>query len=158
MPHNRHKGRPGRSAPSAAGPRRYEHAHHGTLVLGLGFLENSKPVDCDTGQFYVIALIPEFSQGRLKLGFATNVSERLSQHRTASPTAKLMKYWPSKKPWERAAMDALTWVECELVANEVFECSDVTALFQRGDKFFANMPAPAYRLPLSKESPLEQED
>ncbi len=38
MPRNRHKQRAGQSAPSAAGPRRYEHAHRCTLVLGLVIL------------------------------------------------------------------------------------------------------------------------
>lgn len=119
-----------------------------------GFLGNGQAVQTDKGFFYLIELVPELSKSRVKLGFADNVQERLGQHRTACPTARLIKHWPCRRTWEPAAIDALTRTECELVANEVFECSDTHSLVCRGDAFFANMPQTSYRVPLAKDSPL----
>lgn len=46
------------------------------------------------GYFYVIQLVPEALPNRVKIGFADNVEKRLAEHRTAAPTAKLLKAWP----------------------------------------------------------------
>ena len=43
------------------------------------------------GFFYLIQLIPEALPNRVKIGFADNVERRLNEHRTAAPTAKLLK-------------------------------------------------------------------
>ena len=39
----------------------------------------------DVGVFYLIQIIPELSPNRLKLGFAADVRQRLSEHRTSAP-------------------------------------------------------------------------
>ena len=94
---------------------------------------------------------------RLKLGFAESLEQRLSQHRTAAPTARLLRAWPCKRSWESTAMDALTRVDCRLILNEVFECAEPNALVERGNIFFGTLPQPDHRLPLAKTSPLHSE-
>jgi len=37
---------------------------------------------------------------RVKIGFADSVEKRLAEHRTAGPTAKLLKAWPCKRSWD----------------------------------------------------------
>lgn len=66
---------------------------------------------------------------------------RLATHRTISPTAKLLKTWPCRKSWERAAIDSLTAENCTLIGGEVYLCTDIGRLLQRGDTFFACMPS-----------------
>lgn len=118
-----------------------------------GFLESTKPVFTEVGMFYVIRLVPELDQRRLKLGFADDLPSRLGQHRTAAPTAAVVKSWPCKRAWEGTVMDCLTAVNCRLILNEVFECDDVDALIARGDKLFDLLPDPAAKAPLADASP-----
>jgi hypothetical protein len=114
-----------------------------------------KTIAADRGFFYVIQLIPDITPKRIKLGFAFSVPERLQQHRTAAPTAKIIKYWPCKKVWELTAMDCLTREGCRLIANEVFECDDLDSLISRGNKFFQILPTPEYQIQLDDASPLQ---
>ena len=46
------------------------------------------------GVFYLIQLEPEHDPGRFKIGFASNIDERLRSHRTAAPLCQLVKTWP----------------------------------------------------------------
>lgn len=119
-----------------------------------GFIGGGSVVS-DRGFFYVIQLVPEIAPQRIKLGFATNVSDRLQQHRTAAPTAALLKCWPCRGVWERTAMDCMTREGCRLIANEVFECDQLDSLVCRGDKLFQQLPAPDYQVPLDNASPLK---
>ena len=105
-----------------------------------GFLNSGKPVSVDVGFFYIIQLVPELEPKRLKFGFATDVSERLNQHRTAAPTAVLVKSWLCKKAWEVTIMDCLTAGGCEVIRNEVFECTDVEKVVAKGDELFSVLP------------------
>jgi hypothetical protein len=116
-----------------------------------------KTIAADRGSFYAIQLVPEISPKRIKLGFAISVSERLQQHRTAAPTAKLIKSWPCKKVWELTAMDCVTQKGCRLIANEVFECDDLDTLISLGDKFFQILPTPKYQIPFDDASPLKSQ-
>lgn len=104
----------------------------------------------ETGQFYIIQLIPEFDPNRIKLGFAMDVNQRLSQHRTSAPTAICKATWPCKRLWEATVIDYLTLGHCRLISNEVFECDDIEALVQRAEKLFAIMPSPETRIALSE--------
>ena len=106
-----------------------------------------------SGFFYVVLLCPELSTCRVKLGFAINVLQRLKQHQTAAPTARLLKSWPCRPTWEIAAIDALTRTECSLVREEVFDCENLEALVKRGDTFFSLLPRPDDIVPLSPHSP-----
>lgn len=49
------------------------------------------------GSFYIIQLVPEALPKRVKIGFAENIEQRLTEHHTAAPTAKLLKSWPCKR-------------------------------------------------------------
>lgn len=98
------------------------------------------PVDNGHGFFYVIQLIPELDPLRVKLGWTNDVGSRLDAHRTAAPTAELVKSWPCRKSWEIAAMHSVTRVDCTHIANEVYRCNDIDSLVARCDQFFAIMP------------------
>jgi hypothetical protein len=50
-------------------------------------------------------------------------------------------------------MDALAAVSGRLILNEVFEFSDVEAVLKRGDEFFAVLPDPTAKVPVSDKSP-----
>ena len=39
------------------------------------------------GSFYIIQLVPEALPNRVKIGYADNVEQRLTEHHTAAPTA-----------------------------------------------------------------------
>lgn len=105
------------------------------------------------GSFYMIQLIPEALPNRVKIGYADNVDQRLNEHRTAAPTAKLLKAWPCKRSWDYAAMDSITREGCKLVLNEVYE-GDISGFLARGDQFFSYMPSPDSERELSEHSPL----
>ena len=119
-----------------------------------GFTASTVVAVSDVGLFYVIQLVPELDPRRLKLGFAESLEQRLSQHRTAAPTARVLRAWPCKRSWEPTAIDAMTSVGCRLVLNEVFECDDADSLVQRGETFFRMLPQPDKRPPLAESSPL----
>lgn len=124
-------------------------ARRGPIQLEV---ENAEKYD-RFGFFYLIQLVPEALPNRIKIGFADNVEKRLGEHRTAAPTAKVLKCWPCKRSWDYAAMDSITRDECKLVLNEVYE-GDVDGFVQRGDAFFAVMPSPDTERELSEHSPL----
>ena len=105
------------------------------------------------GYFYLIQLVPEALPNRVKIGFADNVEKRLGEHRTAAPTAKLLKSWPCKRSWDYAVMDSITRTGCKLVLNEVYE-GEISGFIERGDAYFALMPDPDSERELSEHSPL----
>lgn len=84
------------------------------------------------GYFYLIQLVPEALPNRVNVGFADNVEKRLAEHRTAAPTAKLLKSWPCKRSWDYAVMDSITRTGCKLVLNEVYE-GEISGFVERGD-------------------------
>lgn len=96
----------------------------------------------DAGAFYAIQLVPDLSPKRIKLGFALSVEARLNDHRTAAPTATILRIWPCRRSWESAAMASITRVACALIGGEVFDCDDVSSMLQRADEFFSLMPPP----------------
>jgi len=118
-----------------------------------GFTASGKPVESENGCFYVIQLVPELDPRRIKLGFAIDLPDRLAQHKTAAPTAKVAKSWPCKRSWELTAMDCLSGVHCRHILNEVFECDNLDVLLKRGDEFFALLPDPGMKKELSEHSP-----
>tara|TARA_Y100000310_G_C20316211_1_gene638562 strand:- start:22 stop:510 length:489 start_codon:yes stop_codon:yes gene_type:complete len=92
------------------------------------------------GFFYIIDLIPDAHElNRLKFGFTKNVDHRLEEHRTAAPTAQVLKSWPCKRVWEQAAIDALGRHENQ-IRTEVFDVRDVDAVIHKGEQFFLMMP------------------
>ena len=119
-----------------------------------GFLASTVVTVSNIGEFYVIQLVPDLDPKRLKLGFAESLEQRLLEHRTAAPTARVLRSWPCKRSWERTALDALTRIGCRLILNEVFECDEPNALVERGEAFFSMLPQPDLRVGLAKTSPL----
>tara|TARA_R110002096_G_scaffold259771_1_gene453193 strand:- start:905 stop:1468 length:564 start_codon:yes stop_codon:yes gene_type:complete len=109
------------------------------------------------GFFYIIQLVPEALPNRVKIGYTDNLNHRLSEHRTAAPTAKLLKSWPCKRSWDYAAMDSITKEGCNLVLNEVYE-GEVQGFIDRADKFFELMPDDSAEKNLSEHSPLKNEN
>jgi hypothetical protein len=123
-----------------------------------GFQESSMIPVSDFGVFYVIQLVPELDPRRLKLGFAESLDQRVLQHQTAAPTARVLRAWPCKRSWEPTTRDALTRVGCRLILNEVFECDEPEALVEQGEAFFKMLPQPGGRVPLAENSPLKKSD
>jgi hypothetical protein len=128
-----------------------EHLLAGRTDKGFGF--PPKAVHADSGVFYVIQLVPELDPRRIKLGFAEDVNVRLAAHRTAAPTAELIQSWPCHRSWEKTAIDCLTRADCRLIRNEVFECEDIEGLIAQGEAWFALMPFPDIKIPLSSALP-----
>lgn len=121
-----------------------------------GFTAEGKPVESETGVFYVIQLVPELDPKRIKLGFAIDLNDRLTQHRTAAPTAKVLTSWPCRRAWEMTVMDCLSSVACRHILNEVFECSALDELVTKGNALFGMLPNPKGRPDLSEHSPHRQ--
>ncbi|HET6882900.1 MAG TPA: type II toxin-antitoxin system VapC family toxin [Pirellulales bacterium] len=90
-----------------------------------GYEVDGLQVEAVVGVFYVVQLVPELDPNRVKLGFADDAAARLAQHRTAAPTAKLLKTWPCKRSSEFTVIDALSAANCKLILNEVYECCDL---------------------------------
>lgn len=109
------------------------------------------------GCFYIIQLVPEALPNRVKIGYTDNMEQRLAEHRTAAPTAKLLQNWPCKRAWDQAAMDSITRSDCELVLNEVYE-GDITKFLERADAFFSVMPSEKTNKTLSEHSPLRKDE
>ncbi len=102
------------------------HDSEASIVGGIGF-------------FYLIQLEPDHDAGRFKLGFATNVGDRLRSHRCSAPFATLIKSWPCKRAWERTAIDCVTQ-ECEQLHTEVFRTNSIDDVIAKCDNFFKIMP------------------
>jgi hypothetical protein len=109
------------------------------------------------GFFYLIQLVPEFFPNRVKIGYTDNFENRLKEHKTSAPTAKLIKSWRCKRAWDQAAVDSITRSDCELVLSEVYE-GDIDKFIVRGDEFFNSMPDENTTIPISPNSPLNEND
>jgi hypothetical protein len=118
-------------------------ADYRLLVPELSSVEDddsSLPADALTpGVFYLVQLEPQHDPGRFKVGFASDISQRLRAHKTAAPLAVLIKTWPSKLLWEKTAIDCVT-LGCERLHTEVFRATDLGAVSSRADAFFALLP------------------
>ena len=89
--------------------------------------------------FYIILLEPECDPGRFKVGFSTDVAERLRSHQTSAPFSELVKTWPCKALWEKTAIDCIA-EGCDQLAPEVFRTQDIQDVICRADRFFELMP------------------
>lgn len=101
--------------------------------------DGPSPTSPESGVFYLIQLEPEFDPGRFKVGFSSNMYERLRALRCAAPYLKEVKTWPCKSRWERTAIDCVTQ-ECEQMGVEVFRADDIDTVVERSDEFFGRMP------------------
>lgn len=91
------------------------------------------------GVFYLIQLEPEHDPGRFKLGFATNIEERLRSHKTAAPFSKVLKTWPCKLLWEKTAIECASQ-GCVRLHTEVFRTDSIEEVQSRCEQFFKLMP------------------
>jgi hypothetical protein len=91
------------------------------------------------GVFYLIQLEPEHDPGRFKLGFATNIEERLRSHKTAAPFSKVLKTWPCKLLWEKTAIECASQ-GCARLHTEVFRTESIDEVQSRCEQFFKLMP------------------
>jgi hypothetical protein len=94
-----------------------------------------------SGVFYLIQLEPEHDPGRFKLGFATNIEERLRSHKTAAPFSKVLKTWRCKLLWEKTAIECASQ-GCERIHTEVFRTDSIDQVLFRCEEFFKLMPKP----------------
>lgn len=89
--------------------------------------------------FYLLLPEPNADPRRFKVGFATDVSERIRKFKTIAPYVRLVKTWPCKGHWEKAAIDCATQ-DCEQIHTEVFRSDAIEQVVERADKFFELMP------------------
>jgi hypothetical protein len=92
-----------------------------------------------SGVFYIVQLEPELDPGRIKLGFASDINERLRSHRTSAPFSKTLRTWPCKLLWEKTAIDCIGQ-ECEQLHTEVFRASAIEDVIAKAEAFFRLMP------------------
>ncbi len=95
----------------------------------------------ERGVFYLIELEPGHDPGRYKVGFASNMDERLRQHHCSAPFASIVATWPCQALWEKTAIDCVTQ-GCVKLHTEVFRTSDIAAVRTRCNQFFSLMPSP----------------
>ena len=107
----------------------------GTLPLGDPAIYYSD----DVGFFYLIQLEPGHDPGRFKVGFTMDLEGRLRKHRYAAPFAQYLCSFPSKRVWERAAIDCVT-NGCERLHTEVFRAERLAEIASRAQAFFSMMP------------------
>ena len=91
------------------------------------------------GVFYLVALEPDHDPKRFKVGFATNLSERLRSLRCSAPFIRVVKSWPCKNLWEKTAMECVT-EGCERLHTEVFRATSLDSVIAKCENFFALMP------------------
>jgi hypothetical protein len=92
------------------------------------------------GLFYLIQLEPDHDPTRFKLGFTTNIEERLRAHKTAAPFSSVVKTWPCRLLWEKTAIESISR-GCERVHTEVFRGELLEVILDRCEKFFTLMPS-----------------
>lgn len=93
----------------------------------------------ESGDLYLLHLVPDWKLERIKVGYSDRLNERLAEHRTVAPTLKLLHSWPCLRSWEKAAIAAIARGEKQ-IGVEVFDFTDITAALKRGDKFFRLLP------------------
>jgi len=98
------------------------------------------PLTDEVGVFYVIQLEPNHDSGRFKVGFTTDLDDRIRKHRCSAPFAQCLKNWPCRRTWERAAIDSVT-NGCECLHTEVFRTTSINDVIGRSNEFFKLMPA-----------------
>ena len=114
--------------------------NHVTIVAQDGGEDSVKTSSqIDHGVFYLIQLEPEHDPGRFKVGFASNMPERLRSHRCSAPFSEIIQSWPCHVLWERTAIDSVTQ-GCAKIHTEVFRTQDIAAVQKNCDMFFALMP------------------
>lgn len=102
---------------------------------------NDSPVQMNAGGvFYLIQLEPKLDPGRFKVGFATDVKDRMRKYKTVAPFCKVLKTWPCKLLWEKTAIDFVS-KGCEQLYTEVFRTNSIDRVITRCEEFFKLSPS-----------------
>lgn len=103
---------------------------------------NDETVSDISSVFYIIQLEPDLDQGRIKVGFTTDIGERMRSHRTSAPFSTIVRTWPCKLLWEKTAIECITR-DCEQLHTEIFRTDNIDAVVDRANRFFGLMPPTA---------------
>lgn len=98
-----------------------------------GFVSN------EIGVFYLIQLEPDHDPLRFKVGFASNINDRLRTLRCSARFSTVVNSWPCKRLWEKTAIDCVT-LDCDRLHTEVFRCLSLLTIIAKCDHFFEMMP------------------
>lgn len=93
----------------------------------------------DGGFFSLIRHEPDHDPGRFKVRFTIELDGRLQKRRCSAPFAEYVKTWPSRRVWERAAIDSVT-DGCKRLHTEVFRAASIETVQRRAEAFFSVMP------------------
>jgi hypothetical protein len=93
----------------------------------------------DIGVFYLLCLEPNHDPNRFKVGFASNLNERLRHLRCSAPYTQVLRTWPCRRLWEKTAIECVT-EGCERLHIEVFRAQSLEAVEAKCEQFFALMP------------------
>lgn len=93
----------------------------------------------DVGVFYLLQLEPEHDPNRFKVGFASNLNERMRQHRCSAPFVEVLETWPCRRLWEKTAIECVT-NGCEQLHTEVFRTDSIENVKAKCEQFFGLMP------------------
>lgn len=93
----------------------------------------------DIGVFYLLRLEPEHDPNRFKVGFASNLNERIRQHRCSAPYIEVVKTWPCRRLWEKTAIECVT-DGCEKLHTEVFRTKSLESVEEKCSQLFELMP------------------
>ena len=97
-------------------------------------------VSAEEGVFYLIQLEPELDPCRFKVGFASNMPDRLRALRCSAPFASVIKTWHCRRLWEKTAIDSVS-NGCERLHTEVFRANDLNEVVEKCEAFFFLMPS-----------------
>jgi len=93
----------------------------------------------DVGVFYLLQLEPEHGPNRFKVGFASNLNERMRQHRCSAPFVEVVATWPCRRLWEKTAIECVT-NGCKQLHTEVFRTDSIENVKSKCKQFFELMP------------------
>ena len=96
-------------------------------------------ISAEVGVFYLIQLEPDHDPLRFKVGFATNINDRLRTLRCSAPFSTVVKSWPCQRLWEKTAIDCVTF-GCDQLHTEVFRCPSLETIVAKCEQFFGIMP------------------
>lgn len=93
----------------------------------------------DVGVFYLLQLEPEHDPNRFKVGFASNLNERMRHHRCSAPFVEVVETWPCRRLWEKTAIECVT-NGCKQLHTEVFRTESIDHVKTKCKLFFDLMP------------------
>ena len=102
--------------------------------------ESNGFVSSEVGVFYLIQLEPELDPCRFKVGFATNMQDRLRALRCSAPIATVIKTWHCRRLWEKTAIDCVS-AGCVRLHTEVFRTETIESVTDKCEQFFSLMPS-----------------